>query len=349
MLKMQMSGSKVLGSCCLGLILAVLVLGSARMEAQICTTADDMDVPTRTSLENAAQRFFTMAQQGDTATMQNAAIASLASNFGSVATAVNDAKPYLAGTQPTVRGAYLLDSTGTDQKSNQAFSGPAQQSERTEFFCGIYNSPDRVAFVFNQLPPGKYGVVIMSATNGTAPYQVSLILKQENGQWKLAGFFPKAQQVAGHDAAWFVIQARQYKQKGQYHDAWFYYQLAFDLMQPFPAMNAPTLDKLYDEMQQVQPSDLPLNGPVDVSAGARVFKVSAIFPLAVGDAIDLVVRYQASDLSDRARVDQDNRLLIRTLLAKYPEFREAFTAVVARAVAPTGEDFGTLMTTKEVK
>jgi hypothetical protein len=41
--------------------------------------------------------------------------------------------------------------------------------------------------------------------------------------------------------------------------------------------------------------------------------------------------------------------VIKALVAKYPEVRDAFAAVVARAVDPSGRDFGTLLAMKEVK
>ena len=45
---------------------------------------------------------------------------------------------------------------------------------------------------------------------------------------------------------------------------------------------------------------------------------------------------------------QDNVALIKALLAKYPEFREAFTGVIARATEPSGKDYGTLLAMKDV-
>jgi hypothetical protein len=41
--------------------------------------------------------------------------------------------------------------------------------------------------------------------------------------------------------------------------------------------------------------------------------------------------------------------LIKALVAKYPELRDAFAAVVARAVAPNGQDYGSMLAMKDVK
>jgi hypothetical protein len=63
----------------------------------------------------------------------------------------------------------------------------------------------------------------------------------------------------------------------------------------------------------------------------------------------VVVRYQAADISDTPRVFQDNIAVIKALVAKYPELREAFAGVVARAVDPSGHDYGTLLPMKDIK
>jgi hypothetical protein len=40
---------------------------------------------------------------------------------------------------------------------------------------------------------------------------------------------------------------------------------------------------------------------------------------------------------------------MKALVARYPEFRDAFSSIVARATAPTGQDYGTLLAMKDVK
>jgi hypothetical protein len=320
-----------------------------RALAQSCTAGDDIEPATRTALTNSARQYFQMVQQGDVAGLQRSAIPALASNFNGISTAVSDLKLPFATAQPSVRATYELDNN-PPAPSPQAFSGPPKQAGgKVEFFCGIYNSPDRVAFVFNDLPAGKYAVVMMDVNTGKTPYLLSLILQQDAGQWKLAGFYPKPLQIAGHDGAWYVTRAREYKRNGQTHNSWFYYQLAYEMWQPFPAMNAPTLDKLYDEMQQVQPNDVPSNGPVQLNAGGKSYKMTALFPAAVGDAVDLVVKYESPDISDTAKTFQDNTNVIKALVAKYPELREGFGGIVARAVAPNGQDYGTLLAMKDIK
>ena len=74
-----------------------------------------------------------------------------------------------------------------------------------------------------------------------------------------------------------------------------------------------------------------------------------MFSVPVGQDLDLVVKYQAADVSDSAKTFQDNLAVMRAVLAKFPEFRQAFDGIVARAVEPSGRDYGSLLTMKDIR
>jgi len=60
----------------------------------------------------------------------------------------------------------------------------------------------------------------------------------------------------------------------------------------------------------------------------------------------------ASHSSSRALDNHPRNMsdeMIKALVAKFPEFREAFAGVVARAVEPSGHDYGSLMAMKDIK
>jgi hypothetical protein len=168
--------------------------------------------------------------------------------------------------------------------------------------------------------------------------------------WKLGGFYAKSDQIAGHDAQWYINQARQFKAKNQNHNAYLYYQQARELMAPVPFMSTLQTDKLYDEAHAVQPPDIPSGGnTTDLVAGGKTYKLTTMFPLAVGNDLDLVVKYQSADVSNTTQAFADNTAVMKALLAKYPELRDAFAAVVARAVQPDGKDYGSLLMMKDIK
>ena len=88
---------------------------------------------------------------------------------------------------------------------------------------------------------------------------------------------------------------------------------------------------------------------MDLPAGAATYKVTSIFPHVVGNDLDLIVKYQATDISNTTVTYSNNVAVIKALVTKYPEVRDAFAAVVARAVDPSGQDYGTLLAMKDIK
>ena len=334
-----------------------LTLGLSQLvrAQEACLTATDMGANAVATLQNTAKRYFQFAATGDSASLQQNAIPSLAASFGGVEAAIKDHKQDFAGTQSTVRTPYVLEASGT------------APLEKAEFFCGIYNSPDRVGFSIPDLPPGTYAVVIQDVTTSqAAKYSVTMILQAQmagtsNAQsenpeaalaaasWKLAGYYVRPETINGHDGQWFLDKARQYKAQNQTLNAYYYLIEARQLLSPVDFMGTPQLDKIYDETQQVVPKDMPVSGPLDNAMGGQTYKLMQVFPVSVGQDMDLVVRYQVPDISDVNKTFQENMTLIKAFVAKYPEVRGAFDAMVARAVNPQGQDYGSLLPMKEIK
>ncbi len=311
------------------------------VRAETCEAGGDMDAATRSALESTARRYFDMAARGDTASLRQNAIPSVATNFSGIEAAVKDNQSNFAGAPATPRPPFLLQAQG------------AAPIPRAEFFCGVFGKNGQTAgsavFVLPNLAPGNYGIVILDVASTKSAYTLSFVLQQQGTDWKLGGFYAKPAQVAGHDGNWFIQRGREFKTKGQVHNAWAYYLEARDLLAPLPFMSTLATDKLYDEAQSVQPSDLPTNGPVDLVAGGKTYKITSIFPLAVGNDLELVVKYQSADVSNTAQTFQDNMAVTKALVAKYPEYRDAFAGIVARAVESSGRDYGSLMPMKEIK
>ena len=301
-----------------------------------------MDASVRGALETTAKRYFDMSARGDTAALQQNSIASVVASFAGIEAAVKENQAAFSGAKATVRPPFLLTADGPEPLA------------RAEFLCGVFGktgqTKDSAVFMLPDLPPGKYGITILDVNGGNNPRTLTFVLKQVGAEWKLAGFFAKSSQACGHDAAWFTQRARDFKSKGQNHNAWLYYREAIALMAPVDFMSTLATDKLYDETQTTQPADVPVNrNTVEINAGGKTYHWTEIFPLAVGNDLDVVVKYQSGDVSNSGRTFQENTLVIKALVAKFPELREAFAGVVARAVEPSGRDYGTLMTMKEIK
>lgn len=321
---------------------AILAASPVTARAQRCQTAGDLDDAARVGITAAGQRYFGLAAKADVASLRQNAIPSLASDFSGIETTVKDHQSDLAGAQGTVKSVFLLETEGTTP------------TPHAEFYCGVFGKNGQTAgsavFYLDNLAPGKYGVVLLDANASKGRTMFSVILQQAGTDWKLGGLYVKSAQVAGHDIDWFLARAREYKSKGQLHNAWFYYLQASSMLSPLPFMATLATDKLSEESQSVRPADLPADGKTaDLAASPAPYKLTAVFPEVVGNDLDLIVKYRAADISNTNQAYQSNVTVIKALVAKYPEVRDAFAGVVARGVDPSGRDYGTLLAMKDVK
>jgi len=324
------------------LLAALFILATAGLHAQTCLSSPDMDASTRTALENAAKRDFDLSARGDTAALKQSAIPSIAGNFAGVENAVKQNQANFSGASGTVRPPFFLNAEGT------------APLERAEFLCGVFGpsgqTKDSAVFLLHNLPPGKYGLAIVDVSGGKQPRTLTLILQQLQGDWKLAGYYVTAPEAAGHDSAWFAQRARDFKAKSQMRNAWLYYRMAISLAVPVDFMSTLATDKLYDEIQTVQPTDIPTNGnAVDLSVAGKTVRWTDVFAVGVGDDVDLVLKYAVQDISNSAKTYEQNVQVTKAVVMKFPELRDAFAGVVARAVDPSGQDYGSLQPMKEIK
>ncbi|HYA24803.1 MAG TPA: hypothetical protein VEF05_11625 [Terriglobales bacterium] len=323
-----------------GVITLLMCAGVGR--AQTCFTAADMDEPTRTALQNAGKRYFDMTARGDTASLKQSAIPNLAADFTGVETAVKDNQASLSGAQAVPRSPFVLKAEGN------------ALVQRAEFLCGVFGPSGQTSnsaeFVIPNLAPGNYAIVTLDVSSNKGPRTVSFVLQQQGTDWKIGGLYVKDPQIKGHDGDWFAEQARAYKSRSETHNAWFYYLEARELLVPVPFIYTQKTDKLYDEMQSVKPADLPIEGKtIDLAGTGQTYRLTTMFPLPVGQDLDLVVKYQAADVSDTAKTFQENTAVMKALLTKFPEFRQAFDGIVARAVEPSGRDYGSMLSMKDIK
>ncbi len=318
------------------LLLSWAALAQTGGNTTSCSTADDLDPATRQAIERAAQQFTSYAVQGDVFNLRQNSIGSLAANFGGIEALIGTYRPDLTGGVGSIRSSFMLDAKGS------------QPLETAEFFCGIMNSPQATGFNISNLPPGQYAIVIADVKSPKMPFLLTQILKNEGG-WKLAGFYLKPEQLAGHDAAWFTEKAREFKAKGETHNAWFYYLAAWNMLSPVEFMSTRPMDKFIDEMAQVRPNDLPFSGPVDLPGAGKNYKVTYVDVVPVNNELYLLVKYQSPDVSNTQQAYTDNMNVIKAVATKYPEYRDAFSGIVARATEPSGRDYGSMLAMKDVK
>jgi hypothetical protein len=300
--------------CCSGWLLP-------EAQAASCTTQSQMTEIQRVTLSNAARDVLMQMQTGNMLELRANTIPAVAADFGGIAASVNDLKPLVQGAKLTVDEIYILDASGLTSTG------------QVEFFCG---SPV-VALNFTALPPGVYGLAILHATGVQQPQQVSLMLsKATESKWMLAGFFRKPMIEAGHDGLWYWVSARKYAQTKMDWNAWLYYQLAINLLDPVDFLSSSNLGKLRQEADQAHPAGFPGPKPLTLNANGAVFTVTGIDTSTAFGGLDLDVHYspdaaEAAQLHDPPAARKQVTDVMTALLTQHPELHDAFHGIWVHA------------------
>ena len=327
----------------------VLGLGLAALAgAEVCTTQSQMKAADKDGLAAAAAGLAVKVQSADVAGLRGMTVAELGRDFSGVENVVRGTAPKLAGATLTVDQVYLLD--GTELKRAADGSAPDAQ-----FFCTLNKSAAEVDFLIPQLPPGLYGFAIVES-KGATPLRLSFLLRQEQGKWALAGFYPRATLAAGHDGVWYWTEARQMVKRKEQWNAWLYYQQALSLSQPANFVQSTHLEKLRTEATAAAPPALS-DG---VSAAAPLVIKGAdgveyrFTGLGVDDSfskekVDVVAHLKVETMGDPPTAKKRNSDAMSALVAAYPELRKAFHGILIFAEAAGQSPFVTESAMSEIK
>jgi hypothetical protein len=337
------------------LAVALLVSAGAAVRAETCTTQSGMAPAERDAIVDTVRNLAAMVQANNAASLRSISVAELGKDFGGLQYLVSSTAPKLSGGALMVDQVYILDATNL-QKS------PDGSSPEAQFFCSLNRSTMETEFLIPGLPPGKYafGMVTVAAAPGTgkpAPYRLSFLLRQEQGKWLLAGFYPRALTAAGHDGLWYWTQARQMVTGKQSWNAWLYYKAAEKLLQPTDFVNSTHLDKLRTEAQGAAPPALSEGVSVDAplvvkGANGTEYRFTA---LGVDDSlgqssIDIEAHLHVdAAAADPAAARKQNNDAANALLAAYPELRKPFHGVWIYAEAPGQNPFATEQPMADIK
>jgi len=296
--------------------------------SQTCQSREEIAAADRTAIENTAQQLFEQSARGDADSIRTNSVPSLQSSFNGIAGAVNDNKDALSGAKPQIRTAFLLDTGATPSPDGR-------------FYCGVYSgngmASNGAEFDLPGLAAGKYAVVIQDVVGSKGPYAFSTVLQQMNG-WKLAGLQIRPESAYGHDGIWYLERARDYKNKGQNHNAWFFYATSWDLMAPVRFMETKLLGKINEELTSVQPKDIPSGNPVSYIVNGKTYSITEMSVLHTQNTFDLAIKYSVPSTADFNATQADARNLANAYVAQYPELKDAFNNVWAHAIDPSGGD-----------
>lgn len=313
-----------------GVILGgLLTLSPSVLLAQTCVTQARMTSDIRDGLSAAALTLAQAVQAADVAKVQGMTITefSSASAFGPTESLIRGTAARMGSGELRVVQIYELD----------ARPRAANDTSEANFSCPLAGTTSETDFAISGLPRGLYGFAMVEAT-GDHPWLLSFLLRQDDGVWKLAGFYPRARTMAGHDGDWYWKSARTYAKADELWLAWIFYGQAAELLRPANFVTSTNLDRLSSERRVAAPPELAggisPNHPLvlkagDGKGGAVEYRFTGISAQQSDDGKDLnlILHIPVDDESDAAAAIARSKAAAKALLDAHIELRQAFSGV----------------------
>ena len=329
-------------------LLAVGLLAAGVGSAEVCTTQSQMTTADRDALSAAGRSLAAKVQANDVSGLQAATAAAYAKDFTGIGPVVGSTSAKVKGGTPVVEQVYLLD--GAQLKPAADGSVPDAQ-----FFCSLNKSTNEADFTISGLTPGRYGFVMVDVPDGSSPWRLSFLLRQEQGQWTMAGFYPKPLTAAGHDGLWYWTQARTMTAQKERWNAWLYYQQAESLLTPANFIQSTHLEKLKTEASAAAPPALSEGvspeAPLVVKGanGAEYhFTGLGVDDSLAKEKVDIAAHLKVDQIGDPVAARKRNTDAMVALLTAYPELRKPFHGVWIIADVPGQNPFATEQAMSEI-
>jgi hypothetical protein len=331
----------------IGLLAAGLLLAGVA-SAEVCTTQSQMTATDRDALAAAARGLAAKVQANDVSGLQAATATEYAQDFSGIGSVVASTAAKVKGGTLTVEQVYLLD--GTQLKPAADGSLPEAQ-----FFCSLNKSVAEVDFLISGLAAGRYGFAIVDVADAPTPWRLSFLLRQDQGHWVMAGFYPKPVSAAGRDGLWYWTQARTMTAQKERWNAWLYYQQAESLLIPVNFIQSTHLEKLKTEASASAPPALSegvsAEAPLVVKGPDGVeyhFTALGVDDSLAKDKIDITAHLKVDQIGDPVAARKRNSDAMVALLTAYPELRKPFHGVWVIAEVPGQNPFATEQAMSEI-
>jgi hypothetical protein len=309
-----------------GALLTLLgAIASPAIDAQSCTTQARMSETVRTGLSTAALSLAQFIKEGDAAKVEAATIADFASSsaFASTAALIQSTAPKLSSDTLQVAQIYELD----------ARARKAGDTSDADFSCALTGTTSEADFSIAGLPPGLYGFAMVDAT-GDRPWLLAFLMRQDDGVWKLAGFYPRARTADGHDGLWYWTAAREHAKAKEAWVAWLFYGEADELLRPANFVTSSNLDRLRSEQHAGAPpeliNDIVPDHPLIVKASDGTdYRFSSIAAAGSEDGkqLNLVLHLVADYIADPSAAKARSDAAARALIDAHKELRQNFSNV----------------------
>jgi hypothetical protein len=329
-------------------LLATGLLVWAVASAEVCTTQSQMTATDRDALVAAARGLAEKVQANDVSGLQAAMATEYAKDFTGIGTVVGSTSGKVKGGTPVVEQVYLLD-------ASQLKRGADGSLPDSQFFCTLNKSVAEADFLIPGLAPGIYGFVIVDVTDTSSPWRLSFLLRQDQGKWVMAGFYPKPLSAAGHNGLWYWTQARMMTAQKERWNAWLYYLQAERLLVPVNFVQSAHLEKLKTEASAAAPPALSegvsAEAPLVVKGPDGVeyhFIGLGVDDSLEKDKIDIMAHLKVDQIGDPAAARKRNSAAMVALLSAYPEMRKSFHGVWMVADVPGQNPFATEQAMSEI-
>lgn len=320
--------------------------------AQNCTTQAKLTSGVRETLAQTALTVANAIKDGNADQVKSLAASDIAANFGPTGYIVRTTSEALAGDTLRVTQLYQLDVN----------SRQPNDTTEADFSCPLTGSASETDFGISGLSRGLYAFAVVEAS-GPNPYLLAFLFKQEGNDWKLAGLYPHASTVAGHNGLWYWNAARAAMKANQPWLAWLEYGEADNLLRPANFVTSTHLDKLRSERGASAPPELS-NGLgratpyiLKTSDGTE-FPITALetepsadgkqLELILHFQIDLFVKFRMDPLSDVAVARARNLAAAKAFLTAHPELRAAIAGVTVFTDTTNQPPFATLFSLSDL-
>jgi hypothetical protein len=324
------------------------MLMAAVASAEVCTTQSQMTATDRDALAAAARGLAGKVQANDVGGLQAATAVEYAKDFSGIGAVVGSTAAKVKDGTLSVEQVYILNAT-------QLKRGADGSVPDAQFFCSLNKTMAEADFLISGLAPGRYGFVIVDVVGISAPWRLSFLLRQDQTQWVMAGFYPKPLSAAGHDGLWYWTQARTMTAEKERWNAWLYYQQAESLLIPVNFIQSTHLEKLKTEASAAAPPALSegvsAEAPLVVKGPDGVeyhFTALGVDDSLAKDKIDIMAHLKVDQIGDPVAARKRNSDAMVALLAAYPEMRKPFHGVWMFAEAQGQNPFATEQAMSEI-
>lgn len=307
----------------LAVFLALSAFVGTQMHASSCTTQSALSPADRAALANAGMRFGHAILDQNYDQLKADLFPAVVGDWDNIHAAIEQSLPLVKfATQPTgepvtLRNVYLLDAT--------SLVAPAD----TQFFCSNTDGSLTVTLFMRALPPGRYAVLFAATPGATYGGQITFILADDHGTWKLGGVSLRPGMLDSHDGRWYWTSARTLISADPW-SAWLSYEAARLLLVPSDFLGSPNLDKLNSEQESIKNSPAA-SLPLTVTAGDRSWKITELHfdPSLLHADIDVV--YESTGVTDPAAQRTEATAVLSAFLKAQPGLRAHFHGLWAVA------------------